>query len=171
MEVTLLAAVTADGFIGRSSTERSFDWTSDADKQFYVSQIKKAGVVIMGSKTFATFNKYPKGLQFVIYTSQPENFTNPKPEVIKAWGTNQAPGEVLKRLEKENCSEVMICGGSSIYTMFMKAGLITRMLLTVEPHVFGKGVGLFSEQIDRPLRLVSVTPLSDQSTVMEYRVA
>lgn len=170
MTVFLLAAITADGFIGRSVTDRSFDWTSPEDKQFYVSMIKRAGVAVMGSKSFQTFTRYPKGLKYVIYTSQPENFVNPKPEVITTWATKDDPKQVLAQLAKENYSEVAICGGSSIYTLFAKSGLIDKMYLTVEPVVFGKGVGLFNQEWEQSLQLDSVKNLSTQTLLLEYTV-
>ena len=52
MEVFIIAAITADGFIARSENDRSFDWTSPEDKQFYLRQIKRADAIIMGSPTY-----------------------------------------------------------------------------------------------------------------------
>jgi dihydrofolate reductase len=170
MTVFLLAAITVDGFIGRNSSDRSFDWTSAEDKQFYIDSIKRARAVVMGRKSFETFTRYPKGLKYVLYTSHPETFVNPKPEVITAEATKDDPKMVLERLEAEGYSEVAICGGASIYTQFMKAGLIDKLYLTVEPVVFGQGVGLFSEAIEAKLRLVELKHLSDQTLLLEYDV-
>nr|AIA11340.1 RibD C-terminal domain protein [uncultured bacterium] len=171
MTCFLLAAMTVDGFIARSVTDRSFDWTSDEDKHFYVDSIKRARAVVMGSKTFQTFSRYPKDMRYVIYSSQPEKFVNPRPERINATATKDDPKMVLQALEEEGYSEVAICGGSSIYTMFMKAGLIDKIYLTVEPLVFGKGVPLFNEEIATKLTLAKVTNLSDQTLLLEYDVA
>lgn len=170
MKVFLLAAVTVDGFIGRDADDRSFDWTSAEDKQFYVDSIKRAGVVIMGRKTFETFTRYPKGLKYFLYTTQPETFINPKPDVITAEATKEDPRSLIKRLEQEGYSEVAICGGSSIYTLFMKAGLIDRLYLTIEPIVFGQGVGLFNAEIDAKLQLVELRRLTEQTLLLEYQV-
>jgi dihydrofolate reductase len=170
MTVFLIAAITADGFIARSPDERSFDWTSQEDKRFYIDSIKRAKVVVMGSKTFATFTRYPRDMKFVIYTSQPETFVNPRPDVITTWATKDEPEKVIEQLKKENYSEVAICGGSSIYSMFMKSGLVNKLYLTVEPIVFGKGVGLFNAEIGAKLSLVKTTELSPQTLLLEYDV-
>lgn len=170
MNCFLIAAVTADGFIARNPDDRSFDWTSLEDKKFYVDMIKQAGTVVMGRQTFGTFTRYPKGLQFVIYTREPASFQNPKPEVIDAWATQQTPAELLADLAKKGCTDVAVCGGSSIYTMFMKSRLVTKLYLTVEPVLFGQGVSLFSDSLDQNLQLVEVKKLSDQTIVLEYDV-
>jgi dihydrofolate reductase len=170
MHVFLLAAITADGFIGRSADNRSFDWTSPEDKAFYVKMIKQAGVVVMGSTSFKTFTRYPRGLKFVIYTSKPEEFTNPKPEVITTWATQESPQAVLEQLKAEGHQEVAICGGASIYTMFMKAGLIDTLYLTVEATVFGQGIKLFNDEVTQSIELAGVEKLGDNTVLLKYTV-
>jgi dihydrofolate reductase len=170
MHIFLLAAITADGFIGQSADNRSFDWTSPEDKAFYVKMIKQAGVVVMGSTSFKTFTRYPKGLKFVIYTSQPQNFTNPKPEVITTWATKDTPEEVIATLKAEGHKEVAICGGASIYTMFMKAGLIDTLYLTVEAKVFGNGIRLFNDKVFQHIELVEVEKLGGNTVLLTYKV-
>lgn len=170
MHVFLIAAITADGFIGKSKDNRSFDWTSPEDKAFYVKMIKQAGVVVMGSTSFKTFTRYPKGLKFVIYTSQPEAFTNPKPEVITTWATKDSPEEVLAQLKAEGHQEVAICGGASVYTMFMKAGLVDTLYLTMETTIFGQGVKLFNDEITQSIELSEVEKLGESTVLLKYNV-
>lgn len=170
MNVFIIAAVTVDGLIARDINDRSFDWTSPEDKQFYVDSIKRAKAIVMGAKTFATFTRYPKGSRYVIYTSTPETFVNPKPEVINATATKEEPQTIIKMLEQEGYSEVAISGGSSIYTMFAKAGLVTKMYLTVEPILFGKGVPLFNQELSLNLRLVDTKKINANSLLLEYDV-
>lgn len=169
MRVTLIAAMSIDGFIARREGERSFDWTSPEDKQFYIQNIKTAGAVVMGSKTIQTFHKFPKGLTFAVYTRHPESFENPRPGVIEAFGTTSSPEETLAELTRRGHQEVMIAGGASIYAMFMEAGVVDRLLLTVEPVVFGQGVQLFGRHVGvEKWKLVQVHQLSPQTIVLEY---
>jgi dihydrofolate reductase len=169
MKVTLIAAMTIDGFIGRSTTDRSFDWTSPEDKQFYVDTIKRARVVVMGLRTFQTFTRYPKGLKFVLYTTKPEEFENPKPHLIETWATKEDPRKVLQQLESEGYEEVAICGGATIYTMFLKACLVDQLDLTIEPVLFGRGVPLLSEELNTQLELVETKKLSPRTILNTYR--
>jgi dihydrofolate reductase len=70
----------------------------------------------------------------------------------------------------QKITEVAICGGSSIYSQFMEAGLISTMYLTMEPVVFGEGIKLFSQTVSRSITLKSVTHLSEQTLLLEYTV-
>lgn len=169
MNCFLIAAMTADGFIGRQKDDRSFTWTSAADKKFYIEKIKTAGAIVMGSRTFNNFDKYPPDSRWIIYTHQPEEFINPKPEVIEAEATNEPPKKLLARLEKEGLKNIAICGGSSIYTLFMQAGVVHTLYLTMEPVLFGQGVRLFKNKIEQDLTLVESKPLSVQTLLLTYR--
>ncbi len=170
MQVFLIAAMTADGFIARGKNDRSFDWTSLEDKKFYVSKIKQADAIVMGRNSFETFTRYPKNSRWVIYSSNPEKFSNPKPQVIEAEATSEDPANLVKRLESEGVKTLAICGGASIYSMFVRAGLIDRLYLTVEPILFGEGITLFSESFGqgKNLNLQEIHRLSEQTFVLEY---
>ncbi len=171
MHCSLIAAISADGFIARTALERSFDWTSEADKAFYVSQIKSADAIIMSLKTFSTFSRYPKGSRWILYTNQPENFVNPAPGVISAEATKETPLAVMARLEQEGVQKIMVAGGSSVYTQFLQAGVVDTVYLTLEPVFFGTGVGLFNQSLGTTLvSLVKTTQLSEQTLLLEYAV-
>lgn len=168
MHVFLIAAMTIDGFIGRSADDRSFDWTSEADKKFYVAQIKTADVIVIGSKTFQTFTRYPKGSRWIIYSSTPETFVNPKPSVITAEATKESPIDLIKRLEKEGVKTVAVVGGATLYSLFLGADLVDELFLTIEPVIFGTGIKLFapSESSNTKLELVESRQLSDEGTIL-----
>lgn len=168
METILIAAMTADGYIGRHSTDKSTNWTSSEDKQHYISQIKSVDVIIMGSVSFATFDRYPKDSNWIIYDHQPDSFTNPAPGRITASATNALPQDLLSQLADAGHQRVAICGGKSIYSMFHAAGLIDRYLITVEPVFFGDGIRLFDKSAETSLNLEQIHRLSQQTVVMEY---
>jgi len=71
MVVRLMVAITADGKIARSS-DHFPDWTGKADKKLYVQITKKAGVMIMGSKTFDSIGRVLPGRKTVVMTRNPE---------------------------------------------------------------------------------------------------
>lgn len=168
MEVILLAAITVDGFIARSPDDRSFDWNSPEDKQFYVETIKSADAIVMSSKSFKIIQKFPRGLTFAVYTHTPKNFVNHRPDVITAFATNDSPRDLLLKLEKMNKQKIIIAGGSSIFSLFLKSGLVTKMYLTLEPILFGQGVKLCQEALDVKLKLNQVKQLSAQTLLLEY---
>ena len=68
MEVFILAAQTADGFIAKNHTHAA-TWTSKEDKQRFVELTKDAGVIVMGSTTFKTLPKPLKNRLNVVYSN------------------------------------------------------------------------------------------------------
>src|SRR3989344_1882241 len=122
----LIAAITADGFIAKNSAHNP-SWTGKEDKKFFVERTKQAGVVIMGSKTFEVMGRPLKDRLNIVYSRD----TNKKYEGVEV--TNKPPEELLADLEARGYKEAAICGGSNIYTMFLKAGLLDTLYITIEP--------------------------------------
>jgi dihydrofolate reductase len=164
MKVCIIAALTADGFIGRDAGHLA-DWTSPEDKKLFVRLTKEAGVMVMGSRTFATIGRALPGRRTVVYSSQPQNITVGGVEV-----TQEAPTRLVARLEKEGANGLAVCGGASIYAQFMQAGVVDELYLTIEPLLFGTGVPLFGETLDVPLRLLSTEQLNDNAILLHYAV-
>ena len=163
IKVFIIAAVSADGFIAKDSQHAAI-WTSKADKKRFVELTKRAGVVVMGLTTYKTIGRPLKERRNIIYA--------PIEEKLEGMETTQEePKALIKRLEEEGVKEVAICGGSSIYTMFMKSGIVDTLYLTVEPIIFGKGMNLFKEDLHYFLKLKgAVTSESTGSLLLEYAV-
>lgn len=157
----IIAAVTADGFIARDEKHSAF-WTSKDDKKRFVELTKRAGVVVMGSTTYTTLPRPLKERVNIVYTRD-KKFEG-------AETTQKSPVDLLTELESRGFKEVAICGGSKIYTMFMKANVVDRVFLTIEPLVFGKGISLFSEELAHKLILVSATQGENGALLLEYKV-
>lgn len=168
MHVFLIAATTADGYIAKDAEHLSTRWTSAHDAQFFGDRTKQAKVVVMGAKTFATINRPLPGRLTVVYTKRPETLSGFDPSQVRA--TTLEPEELVAELEQEGYSELAVCGGTSIYTLFMQAGLIQTLYLTREPVLFGLGMPLFNGPIEVNIELQKIHNLSDQTIVMEYRV-
>lgn len=162
MKTFIIAALTADGFIARNSNHLA-DWTSKEDKQFFTQKTKEAGVVVMGLNTFKTIGR-PLPMRHNIVYAPPETHL----EGVEV--TQKEPRELLKDLESRGYSKVAICGGSTIYTMFMEAGVVDTLYLTLEPVIFGYGLTLFNKQLDAKLQLKSQNRLNDQTLLLEYQV-
>ena len=160
----IIAAVSADGFIARREGQRSMDWTTKEDKKFFVERTKQARVVVMGSKTFETIGKALPGRTIVVYSRQARNY----PEGVEVTDTD--PQTLLADLEKRGFKEAAICGGTSIYTQFLKSGCVKKMYITVEPIIFGTGVPLFNESLELPLSLASTKQLAPDVVLLEYNI-
>jgi len=169
MKCFLIAAQTVDGFIAQDLGQVSTAWTSEADKRWFSQRTKEARVVVMGATTFRTFNRPLPGRLTVIYTRQPEEFAAFSADQVMT--TQLPPAELLQQLEAQGYSEVAIGGGSSIYSLFLEAGLIETLYLTVEPILFGQGIGLFTQKNRTELEFRQVTQLSETTLLLEYGVA
>jgi len=162
MKVFIIAALTADGFIAKDPKEPSTAWTSKADKKHFMEVSKSAGAIVMGLNTFLTIGKALPGRRNIIYSPEPVNHRD-----IET--TTLPPQELIAKLEKEGVSVVAICGGATIYTMFMKAGVVDTIHFTIEPVTFGSGLNIFKEKISTNLELVS-SEKRDNSVFLEYKV-
>ncbi|MBD3279412.1 MAG: dihydrofolate reductase [Candidatus Pacebacteria bacterium] len=175
MQVFLIAAVTVDGLIAKDIKSPSTTWTSQADKAFFQQRTKKAGVVVMGRKTFATVGKPLPGRLNIVYSRQTraellgtaaKQFSKEQLQVTQA-----QPQQLVKQLAAQGLTELAICGGSTIYTMFMQAGVVNRLYLTVEPVIFGQGLTLFKRSLEPKLKLINSRQLNDQGTILlEYQL-
>lgn len=168
-EVILIAAMSTDGFIAPLDQEKlpSTVWTSKEDKDFFNQKSKEIGLMIMGSKTFETIGKALPERISIVMTSEPERYaSNNDPDLLF---TDETPEEILKNLSQQEVEQVALCGGAKIYNLFLEKGLVDKMFLTVEPHVFGEGVKLFSGEIEAEFKLLSQRKLNEEGTVLlEY---
>jgi len=162
MKVYIIAAISADGFIAKSSNEL-INWTSKEDKQFFREMTKKSGVMVMGGNTFRTFKSPLPGRRTIVYTTS--HIDHKDVEV-----TDLAPKDLLEKLQNEGVSEVAICGGSSIYDMFLAADVVTDVYLTIEPLIFGEGISLIRSDAKIRLNLEEVKNLNDNTLLLHYKV-
>jgi dihydrofolate reductase len=166
MNIFLIAAVTVDGFIAVDEHQKATEWTTKADTAFFVSKTKEAGTIIMGRKTFDTFKRPLKDRRLIILTSDPASVAM---EGVEA--TSESLNDLVIRLESEGVKSVAVSGGASIYRQFINSGLVTELYISILPKLFGIGVPLFDDLVDKDLELVSTTTLDDNNTLLiHYKV-
>ena len=170
-EVILIAAVSIDGFIAPldKASLSSTVWTSKEDKDFFSQKSKEIGLIIMGSKTFETIAKALPDRISIVMTSQPERYANNNdPDLLF---TNETPEEILENLSQQKVEQVALCGGASIYSLFLEKGLVDKMFLTVEPYVFGEGIKLFEGRTKQQFKLLKQSQLNQAgSLLLEYSI-
>ena len=159
----IIAAITADGFIAQNPDQPA-TWTSPEDKKHFIEITKRAKVMIMGERTFRTIGRALPGRTTIVYSYEKSDF--PGVEFTK-----EEPEDLLARLSLQGYEEVAICGGASIYRMFMERGLVQKLYLTVEARLFGDGVPLFGKPMNRDLVLLSTKQISPNTIVLEYKVS
>jgi dihydrofolate reductase len=164
MKTFVIAALTADGFIGRDASHLA-DWTGKADKKIFTELTKEAGIMVMGSRTFETIGRALPGRRTIVYTNRPEAVTVPGVET-----TNEDPAKLVARLRADGAKGIAICGGASIYNLFMSAGVVDELYLSIVSKLFGTGVPLFGKELNEDLNLLETERIDDQTVLLHYRV-
>lgn len=163
MKVFIIAALTADGFIGADKVHSSLEWSTKADKHFFVTKTKEAGAAIFGRTTFETFNRALPGRRTIVLTTQPDSIAVKGVEPT----CESLPG-LIDRLIKEGVEQLAVCGGATVYSQFIDADLVDELYLTVHPTIFGSGVPLFNRPLRRELRLLESKDIGDQTVLLHY---
>jgi dihydrofolate reductase len=159
-----MMAMTADGKIAKDS-DHFPDWTSKEDKKMFMNVTKEHGVVIMGEKTFRTFPKPLSDRLNVVFTLEKDPG---KQENVK-WVSGE-PEKVLEELEKMGHKSAVLGGGTNLNTQFLKKNLISEIYLTIEPKIFGDGLGVFGGDFDVNLKLNSCEKISESAVLLKYEV-
>lgn len=168
MRVVLLAVITLDGKIARHTDELT-TWSSREDKQLFSRVSREAGVIVMGRHTYETMTRpLPDRLNVVMTRNLPSRAP------VGVEFTDAAPAQVLESLAARGYSTVVISGGAQIYHVFLEAGLVDELLLTLEPLSFGTGISLFGDDPGRPLErrftLLELQRLGESTLHMRYRI-
>jgi dihydrofolate reductase len=165
MKTVLLMAMTLDGKIAKDS-EHFPDWTGKEDKRLFAKISKRAGAVIMGSKTFDTLGKPLPGRKNIILT---RDRTRKSPWENLVF-TDEHPRDILDGLQREGYREVILAGGTLINSIFAEENLIDEVMVTVSPIIFGTGISLFVEDISMKLQLITSEKLGRDLVFLHYRV-
>lgn len=168
----MIAVVSANGKLTHGNDTHIYSWTSKEDQDFFQDKIKQAKLIIMGSATYEVVRKQIKnipGRLRIVLTHNLEKYRKDQMPGILEF-SSETPLQLIDRLT--NYKEVLVVGGSKIYSAFMKAGLINEIYLTIEPVIFGEGKELFeSGELNQKLRLMLSKNLNKKGTLLlKYQV-
>lgn len=167
MKVVLMMAITLDGKIAKY-TDHPANWTSKADKKIFIKETKKAGVIVMGKTTYDTIGQPLPGRLNIVLDLEADPSKN-IPGQLEF--TTTQPKELIKQLRDRGFKSVIIGGGCTINGLFLKAGLIDEIWLTIEPKIFGQGLDLFKGvDVDLDLELIEVRQLDKNVVQVRYQV-
>lgn len=169
MKITLIAVATIDGKLARDE-KHYVNWSSPEDKKLFFGATRKAGVLIVGHNTYKTFPAPLPGRLHVVLTRDTSDKAD-VPGVVEY--TDKTPHEIVAGLEARGYSAAVLAGGGEVNALFLKAGLIDELWLTIEPLIFGAGIDLFrGAEFDVRARLISVKQLNEGGTLhLEYNLS
>jgi dihydrofolate reductase len=170
MKLTLVIVTSIDGRTTQDeSTDQSVNWASKEDQEhFYSEVINKAKLMIMGSSTYdhaKHLMQHREGCKRVIMTHTPQKYEKEKIDGQLEF-TDETPKELIDRFMEEGYTEAFHLGGSESASSFFREKLITNIIQTIEPKLFGKGKGIATDKLDISLHLEEVTKLNEKGTLL-----
>lgn len=169
MTITLVNVSTLNGKITKGDDLQVPGWSSLEDQKHFRSILEEFEVIIVGRKTYeASLKEGPvkTGKLRIVLTREPSKFK--KKEVPgRLEFTKESPTSLAKRLQTLNFNKVLLASGSNLTSQFLKANLVDKVILTVEPLLFGKGTPIITESLlEVKLRLDSFRKLNNQGTLL-----
>jgi dihydrofolate reductase len=166
MKVIVYLAMSVNGMI--SNKQSVPDWLSPDFEAGFASICQRTKAVIMGKTTYNFLSPDYLPLKdegtLVVLTHD----TSTKPVQPNVLFTDQQPSEVISLLERRGYTEAVIIGGTATVDTFMKAGVVSELILVVEPVIFGKGLPLLTEDLESRLALVDVKKLAGSTVQLHY---
>jgi dihydrofolate reductase len=128
----------------------------------------------MGGETYRTAREtiraglMPERLRLVL-TRTPEAFANDSvPGKLEF--TDTPPLQLVAELRQRGLQRCAILGGAQIHSLFLEAGLVDELWLTLEPLLFGNGTPLLARRTSSQLTLLSSEKLAPSTLLLKYRV-
>ncbi len=163
------AAVTIDGYIARYPGHSS-SWTSKEDKEELHRLEDKADVIVMASKSYE-FSKNALAKRNCIVLTTKIDGVEEEGKLKTLFNPTKKNLEGF--ISSKGYKEVCILGGRVAYDYFLQKGLIDDLYITIEPVLFGSGIGMFSKEVSQAsFGLVKSKKLNKQgSLLLHYRKA
>ncbi|MBI2484493.1 dihydrofolate reductase family protein [Candidatus Uhrbacteria bacterium] len=157
---TAFAAMSADGKISLRKASLP-SWTSREDQRFFQKSLAGFDAVVVGRNTYETAARSLRRRTTYVITSR----TSKKRRYGSVTFVNPA-GVDLAALFSQYRS-VAVLGGSSVYGLMARHGLLHDFYLTIEPLLFGRGTPLIAGlKRTLPLRLASIRRLNRTGTIL-----
>ena len=167
-------ATSLDGYIARTNGE--IDWltrgNSEGEDHGYHGFMASVDGIIMGRGTYEkvlTFPKWPYAAKVVVLTRTLREADLPQKLRDRVSFSNEAPVALFQRLFGEGWRMCYVDGGKVIQS-FLRAGLITDMIITKVPVLIGTGLPLFGI-IDADIQLRHVKTNSFSSGLVQSKYA
>lgn len=144
-ELVYYVASTLDGFIShQDGSFDGFEWDEEVVSDFLSDQAQ-FGTVLMGRKTYDVGLKQGKSspypaMQQIVFSRSMQQSPDDAVELVS--------GDLVayvKQLKATSDRPIWLCGGSEIATPLLEAGLIDKVIVKLNPVVFGTGVPIFGE--------------------------
>lgn len=144
-------------------------WVQESDIERMDAEMTLCGVMVMGKATYESFgDDLPLGKALLVVMTHDKDLLAKKQDDLIF--TDSSPKEMLNMLEGKGFQEVLLAGGESLNSTFLSENLVNEIRIIVKPLVIGQGKSLFNVTKNVSLKLLSNTPLANNSIELAYEV-
>jgi dihydrofolate reductase len=169
--LTYYVAASLDGFIAHEDGSfAGFEWDEQVVADFLADR-QRFRTVLMGRKTYEVglregkTSPYPSMRQ-IVFSRTMQSSPDPAVEVVQ--------GDIAaftRALRQERHGPIWLCGGGQIAATLMQAGLIDRLVIKLNPVLFGAGIPLFAAGIEPAALMLEESKHYDCGIILlHYRV-
>ncbi|MBI3952822.1 MAG: dihydrofolate reductase family protein [Candidatus Doudnabacteria bacterium] len=160
-----VAAVTLDGRIAAHPGQNT-TWTSLEDKKFLHRFLDQSDVILVGHATYQIAKSSLLKRNCIVLTSKARR-TNRK--TLKTLFVNPKSVKLIDLIKQLGYKKIAVLGGQKIYSFCLQRGLLDELYLTIEPIVFGQGLGLFELKRfkqSQKFKLAGIRKLNSQGSIL-----
>lgn len=166
----ILTAVTIDGKIAKNSGHLSTRWTSSEDKNHLHAILDECDLIVVGNNTYKTAYRPLRRRNCLVFTRSVKTLAQKNPKCLYF---NPSAVDFKKWLVESQHKKIAILGGTATYNLFLEKKLITDIYLTIEPVIFGSGLGLFDTKLKnfQRFKLLSIKKLNPRGSILLHYTA
>lgn len=169
MKVILYMAQTINGMIARKNYKE--DFFSDENWNVFLRLVKETGCFVVGRKTYEEVKKWKEFNFDKIKATKIIISKNPNLRLQEGYVLADSPNDAMQKASKLGFKKMLLTGGGTINSAFMKTCLIDEIIINIEPVVLGKGISIFSEEkFEKRLKLLNVKKLKSGITQLHYKI-
>lgn len=172
MKVTVYIATSLDGYIARPDGDIEWlhkpEYTLENETMGYPELMASIDYLVMGKNSFEKVLSFPtwpyEGTKVIVLSTTLKSI----PEHLKnSVSIQPSIDNLMEHLKSMDAKHIYIDGGTLIQS-FLKAGLVSELIITQIPVLLGSGISLFGELAeDIHLKLVN-TKSFDNSFVQSH---
>jgi len=167
MKVILYMAISIDGFVAKKNGDSN--WVSEVDSINFQQNIKEVGCIIVGRRTFDQYqgDLYPAKEATNIVLTSDVSLKSETDNVVYV----RSPNDAVRVAKEKGHNKALLIGGGTTNGLFLRAGLIDEIFLSVHPLILGDGIKLFEKsEKDINLKLIGQKELGGDLIQLHYQV-
>lgn len=142
VKISVFAGVSLDGFLARKNHD--IDFLPEGGNEGYEEFIASVDAIVIGRNTFEkvlSFGGWAYGKKPVfVLSSRPVDLSVVDGGIVEQ--LRGEPADIAGELERRGFSHLYVDGGETVQR-FLRAGLVTRIVVTHVPVLIGEGIPLF----------------------------